>query len=79
MRRRNQAIACPHLCHCCFGKNISLRQEKNEVKVNLYDRYGEFGMFLSKIGRVICCLIIIDHVFMEPGGRSTHYYVNLIR
>ena len=52
MRRINQAIACPHLCHCFFGKTISLSQEKNENEenINLYNRYGEFGMLMSKIG-----------------------------
>ena len=71
MRRRNQAIACPHLCHCCFGKTISLSQEKDEGNINLYDRCGEFRMFFSKIDRVLCYLIIIDLVFMKPDWRST--------
>ncbi|MDP8315243.1 MAG: hypothetical protein RAP70_09275 [Candidatus Celaenobacter antarcticus] len=49
MKRRNQAIACPHLCHCFFGKIISLSQENNEGKINLYDRFGEFAMFISQM------------------------------
>ena len=69
MRRRKQAIACPHLCHCFFGKTISLSQDNNEGKINLYDRCGEFGIFISKIGRVLPYLIMIYHVFMEPDGK----------
>ena len=79
MRRRNQAIAYPHLCHCFFGKTISLSQENDEGKINLYDRCGEFRLFIPKIGRVLGYLIMIYHVFMEPDGRSAHYYVNPIR
>ena len=79
MRRRNQAIAYPHLCHCCFCKTISLSQELNEGNINLYDRCGDLEMFISKIVRVLCYFTIIDHAFMEPDERSTRYYVNPIR